>query len=149
MYTEVKSMLYSGSFSAVSADQMLEFSNKGDGNINSINLAKDMPNWKHITVEVDITAVTGAGTATLNIQGKTSNNVNEILASTNVSAVKANGSTAFESGNVGTVSKTMFTTSRSAADGSTASNIGALLGFLLNVTTVTSISGNVRVLVTE
>lgn len=142
-------LLYKASGAALTADAMLTFYGPGikkNGSVN-IPLYQQMPDWKHISIEVVSTTVTGAGTAGLNIVGKTSNDPTTALTSSSVAAKDGDGSTAFASGNITATGRVMATMVREEA--AAASNIGAVLGFLFDKTTLTNWTGDVLVCVTR
>lgn len=143
-------LLYKASDTDISADKMLVFKGPGNGKNGKVNipLFEQMPDWKRITVEFIIKDALVTGIATgINFTGKTSNDYETALSSSSVDAKDGDGSTAFASGNLTTTGRTMISMVREEA--ANVCNIGAVLGFLADITSGTMYDYDVLVVVTR
>ena len=117
----------------ITADQLLDLADGGHmADLSDVD-------WDHITVEVNVTAISGTD---FNLEAVTTNDPDFDGSDTlteNILATKADGTTAFDSGNISATGRYMFSTGKTAADGSAAAEIGKKLGLFFddNATSVT------------
>lgn len=91
-------------------------------------------NWAQITVEINCTVLTGTSFI---LKGLTTNDKDNGGATTDIAAVKADGSTAFNSASITATGRYNFSTGRYASTGAAATNIGKYVGFWIDVTSAT------------
>ena len=139
-------ILLKSTFTALAADAMITWVDPITGRAQvNIDLFKLMPDWKAISVEFDVTTLTGTS---VTFKGFTSNYEDTPLTSSSVAAKKGDGSTAMDSASITATGKYMASMSREGAS-SAVSNIGAVLGFNADVSTVTVLTGTAKVLITR
>lgn len=141
-------LVFKSTLTDQSTDQMCVFYGPGCGKNGSVNipLFQQMPDWKRIIVEVNSTTVTGGSTPCA-FTGVTSCDSSASLTSSSVAAKDGDGSTAFASGTITAAGRTIFSMVREEA--TTCTNIGAVLGFLFDKTTLTTYTGEIIVYVTR
>jgi len=143
-------MLYRAAFTKT-ADGMLSFTGSSiDANGSpNIPLFKDMPDWKHIIMELNITDIDPAVLTTgVAFKAVTGVDPTADLTTSSTAAVKGDGSTAFASANITAAGKALISMSREGAS-SAVSNIASVLGVWADLTSATNVVGEAIILVTR
>ena len=110
----------------------------------NIPLYSQMPDWKHIVVENNVTEFKGekvqfVGVTSVGTKGLTTNSIG---------AKKGDGTTLFAGAGNTAVGTEIVSMVRDGASSAT-TNIGSLFGIKLEKTGITSLAGNINILVTK
>lgn len=147
-------IIYTSSFTGAVDNEMLSFTGPEieRGSVD-IPIYKACPNWKKIIAQFKLTDATyplaGQTSATNGVifTGVTSAFFDEALTASSTAAVKQDGSTAFTSGNITTDPATGAVVITWDRDDDSASNIAAVLGFFTNVTSMSTVTGSAKVII--